>query len=171
MERMIIGGGGAYQKQTVKSEVLQPILQVGVAVLAIGVMTADIIGFLWLIQPTAAMLFFWPGAVFFAWRRNIRGIAICIAAALMTLAGVFCLAWPLYPEGEAWAWARVVLIPVTLFLPVGGYHLVKRMITDARHPNLANSVRARAGTLADGEVRDKIENTSQDNGPQEFDWQ
>jgi hypothetical protein len=127
--------------------------------------------FLWLLKPTAAILVFWPCALFFSWKRQAWAMAACIAAAIATLAAVFVFAWPLHPTAEWWLYARVVAIPVTLFVPVGCYHIVKRMITDARHPNLANSVRARTGSLVDGAgaVRDKIQYTAEDKPPA-FDW-
>jgi hypothetical protein len=162
-------GGGPYQKQTTFSEAFLPLLQIGLAALAVALAAADVLVFLWLLKQTAAILVFWPCAVYSAWKHKTWVMVACIAAALGALAAAFAFAWPLHPTAAWWLYARVVAIPVTLFVPVGCYHVVKRMITDARHPNLANSVRARTGSLVDGAERDRIEYKAEDK-PAGFDW-
>ena len=169
-ERVFIrDNGGAFQKQTTKSEAFLPVLQILIAVLAVAVAVVAVIIFLWMLQPTAAMLIFWPCAVFFAWRRQAWQMAACIAAAGGVVAAVFTMVWPLYPAGDTWELVRIVTVPATLFFPVGCYHIVKRMVTDACHPNLANSVRARSGKLVDSPIRDRIVDDPQP--PEGFEWQ
>lgn len=151
-------GGTQFQKQTTFNQTWLPLIQAGMALGVAALTVLDIMAFMWLVGPLLSAIIFWIPAAFFAWKRNVLPVVLCVGLALFVFVAL-ALGWT-FPYFEVdewwWPWARVMLAVVTVALPAVAYPLFKRYVTDLRFENLLSSVMVQRGRLREGLISDTI---------------